>query len=188
MLRNVTDPIRNPAFATRLARNSEVQQFADIDDAASALFTEAGLDLHLDPAHPLVLAEKQSWVRAISAGLAHVAVDAADRPIGFMTLGFVDGAPYLEQLSVHPRSMRQGIGRALIEQAFSWSAPQALWLTTYSHLPWNRPYYERHGFVVVPEDECGPELRSILKVQRSVLPAPEMRVAMVARCGLSANV
>jgi ribosomal protein S18 acetylase RimI-like enzyme len=100
-----------------------------------------------------------------------------------MVLGFVDGAPYLDQLSVHPRMMRRGIGRMLVSQALTWSESKNLWLTTYSHLAWNRPYYERYGFTVIPEIECGPELQQILALQRAALPIPEKRVAMVSRSG-----
>jgi GNAT superfamily N-acetyltransferase len=187
MLPSVNEATRYALFATRLARSGELQELVAIDDAASALYSEAGLGVLLEPDHPFVLAETSRWARAIAAGLAHVAVDPEDSPIGFMTLGFVDGAPYLDQLSVRPQAMRRGVGRALVAQALSWSAPRPLWLTTYSHLAWNRPFYERCGFVVVPEHECGPELRSILKDQRAALPAPEQRIAMVCRRARSPN-
>ncbi len=58
-----------------------------------------------------------------------------------------------------------------------------LWLTTYAHLPWNGPFYERHGFVVMRDNDCGPELRAILDEQRAVLPDPKKRVAMARRPG-----
>lgn len=37
----------------------------------------------------------------------------------------------------------------------------AIALSTFSHVPWNRPLYERLGFVVLCEEEIGPELRSV---------------------------
>jgi hypothetical protein len=49
------------------------------------------------------------------------------------------------------------------------------------HLPFNRPYYERHGFVVVSERECGPGVLHHLEEQRRALPAPHERVAMRRR-------
>jgi len=52
------------------------------------------------------------------------------------------------------------MGRRLLQLALSLTAPAALLLTTYAHLPFNRPYYERFGFV---------------------LPDPHQRVAMAAR-------
>jgi hypothetical protein len=53
-------------------------------------------------------------------------------------------------------------------------------LTTYAHLPWNRPFYESAGFVVVPVSECPPEMVAILDDQRRWLPAPDQRIAMRA--------
>jgi hypothetical protein len=59
-----------------------------------------------------------------------------------------------------------------------WAAGEALWLTTYAHVPWNRAFYERFGFAVVPESSCGGDILEILTEQRRWLPAPEQRVAM----------
>lgn len=174
-------PTRDPHFSLRLARPGELPELVHIDDAASELYAQAGLAFELAGDHPFVLAENARWALAIERELAHVAVDAQDQLLGFMTLGFVDGAPYLDQLAVHPCAMRQGIGGALMQQAFAWSGSRSLWLTTYSHLPWNRPYYERYGFALVPETECGPELRRILESQRAALPDPERRVAMARK-------
>lgn len=168
-------------FTIRLARSDELRALASIDDDASALYAEAGLHVVFDADHPFVVAELQRWERAIARGLSHVAADAEERPLAFMTLGIVDGAPYLDQLSVRKSAMRRGIGSALLEQAFVWSGSRALWLTTYAHLAWNRPYYERYGFTQVPEGDCGPELRAILEEQRGALPHPDQRIAMVRR-------
>lgn len=165
----------------RLARAGELDALVGIDDAASELYVRAGLVLSLGADHPFVLAESARWAQAIERELAHVAVDSNDVLLGFMTLGFVDDAPYLDQISVHPRAMRRGVGAALMQRAFTWSGERPLWLTTYSHLPWNQPYYERHGFTLVPEHDCGPELKRILELQRTALPDPERRVAMARR-------
>lgn len=169
------------SYVLRTARPQELPAIVAIDDAASELYTEAGIDVTLGADHPFVLAEAERWGRAITRGLAHVAVDAADTPLAFMTLGLVDGAPYLDQLAVHPRAMRRGIGRALLQHALAWSGSRPLWLTTYAHVPWNQPYYERYGFVVVPADSCGPEIIAILDSQRAALPDGDRRVAMVRR-------
>jgi len=65
-------------------------------------------------------------------------------------------------------------GRARIE----WAGAEPLWLTTYAHVPWNAPFYERHGFVAVPESACAPALLAALEEQRRFLPAPQQRIAM----------
>jgi GNAT superfamily N-acetyltransferase len=102
-------------------------------------------------------------------GRAFVAVDAAERPLGYLLLDVVDEAAHIEQVSVHPDHARQGIGSALIERAEAWARDrrlQALTLTTYTEVPWNGPYYERLGFHYLASDEETPGLRSIRDHER----------------------
>ena len=168
-------------FILRKARSVELETLIAIDNAASELYEQAGLKFAFEKDHPFVVAESARWADAIQQGLAYVAVNHQDYAIGFMTLGFVDGEPYLDQLAVRPENMRSGIGTSLLRHAISWSGEQALWLTTYEHLPWNAPYYQRSGFVPAPENLCGTQMRALLQAQRSVLPEPDKRVAMLRR-------
>ena len=55
---------------------------------------------------------------------------------------------------------------------------RALTLTTYRHLPFNRPFYERHGFQLLTAAELTPGLAHHLDEQRRYLPLPDERVAM----------
>ncbi|GGC97586.1 GNAT family N-acetyltransferase [Vreelandella lutescens] len=163
----------------RTAHDNELEALVAIDDDASQLFVRAGLDIDIEQGHPFVVSEKQRWALAIQRGLALVAVDRCDTPIGFMVLGYVDGSPYLDQLAVLTGCMQQGIGSMLIHYAIAWSDHSPLWLTTYAHLPWNKAFYEKHGFVRLREEECGAQLRAILQEQQATLPDPAQRIAMV---------
>ncbi|MEO8006714.1 MAG: GNAT family N-acetyltransferase, partial [Betaproteobacteria bacterium] len=126
-------------------------------------------------------AEKSHWAAAATAGRLYFAV-SADAPVGFVALGFRDGKPYLEQMSVLRAHMRRGVGTFLLARSIEWSAAYgSLWLTTYDHVAWNQPYYERFGFVAVAEQDCGSELDAVLRVERQALPAPNHRTAMVFR-------
>jgi hypothetical protein len=138
--------------------------------------------MDLPPEHATFLeTERSHWAAAAAAGRLYFAV-GAEQPIGFAALGFVDGAPYLEQMSVRRAHMRRGVGTALLERAIAWSAAYGeLWLTTYVHVAWNQPYYERFGFVSVDERDCGGELQVVLCSERRALPAPKHRTAMVFR-------
>ena len=90
----------------------------------------------------------------------------------------IDGVPYLEQVSVRRDAMGRGLGRRLLEHAIHWAGREPLWLTTYAHVPWNRPFYERHGFVTIRESACPAGIVAILSDQRLALPAPGERIAM----------
>ena len=164
------------------ARASDIDTLVAIDDDASALYKAAGLAIDLAVDDPFVVLERERWSRAAGAGDVWLATDYQAHAVGFSALGTVDGRPYLDQLAVRVAAMGQGIGRSLLEHAWSRTAARGeLWLTTYHHLRFNRPFYERAGFAVVPEAECGPELRNILQLQRRCLPEPAQRIAMVRR-------
>lgn len=153
-----------------------------IDDDSATLYAEYGVPIELADDHPFVIAEHAAWAEAAAAGRLVFAFDPAldATPVAFATLGFLDGEAYLDQLSVRRVAMRRGLGSALLDHALAWARTEgspALWLTTYSHLPFNRPFYERAGFALVPPPHR-PELAEVLSEQRDVLPDPEQRVAM----------
>lgn len=179
----IMSPRRADWLQLRAGRPDELPTLLEIDDDATRLYMEHGVALHLADSDPFVEAERSRWAAALAEGDVALAEDAAGQVFGMAVLMTVDGAPYLDQLSVRRASMRRGIGGALLAHSLEWARARgrALWLTTYSHLPWNRPFYERRGFACVDESEWGTELRALVADQRSRLPSPEERVAMRAR-------
>lgn len=155
-----------------------------IDDDASALYAEAGIALGLGVDHPFVLAEQARWRSSLERGGVVLAVDAEQRGVGFAALAELDGAAYLDQLSVRRRAMRKGLGRRLLRAAVEWARAGGhgvLTLTTYRHLAWNAPFYAKEGFRPLAEDELTPGIAHHLEEQRRWLPLPHQRVAMAAR-------
>jgi GNAT superfamily N-acetyltransferase len=176
---HLEDP--SSGFTVRPAPRSEIDVLRAIDDDAATLYAEHGIPIELTPEHPFLRDELARWTRSAQLGRAFLAVDPAGNGVGFAVLDLVDGEPYLDQLSVRVAAMRRGVGGTLLTRAADWaraSGASALWLTTYGHLPFNRPYYERHGYVVMPEFACGPGIRHHLDEERRYLPAPTQRVAM----------
>lgn len=158
----------------RLGHPEEINAIASIDDDASTLYADAGISMaHLE-GHPFALKEQARWLASARAGRLFVWCDP--EPVAFAALGTVDGRTHLEQLSVRRAWMRRGLGRMLVSYVMQW---KPLTLTTYDHLPWNRPYYEKLGFDVL--EDPGPELREMLHDERGALPLPKKRVAMIAR-------
>jgi GNAT superfamily N-acetyltransferase len=140
--------------AIRLACPEEIDALVAIDDDACTLDAEAGLSMAFDASHPFVVDERARWVAAIAARLLEVAETPDGTLAGFPARGVVDGEPYLDQLSVRRAWMRQGIGTSLLRRAIAWSTADSssrLWLTTWTHVPWNAPFYARDGFVAHPE-------------------------------------
>lgn len=166
------------AIEIRRAARSELPLLQAIDMAACSVFDAIGLHVNLSDTHPFVTAEAARWRAALAEEQVFVALSDGSA-VGFAVVGRQDGAPYLDQLSVLPAFMRRGIGAALIHQVIALNGELPLWLTTYTHVPWNAPYYARFGFRVVPDVDCGAELRANLAQQRAALPLPKQRVAMV---------
>lgn len=165
-------------IAVRIAGADELPLVLDIDDDATRRYTAHGFSLGLHETHPFAIAERARWGAALGAGLGRIA-EREGLAVGVAILGIVDEAPYLDQLSVRLDHMGQGVGGALLQHAIRWAAPQGgLVLTTYRHLPWNRPFYEKRGLVEVPESAWGPQLRAIVAEQRSDLPDPDQRMVM----------
>lgn len=165
----------------RVGEVNELETLCDIDLDACRLFDEVGMEL--TPANSVEFSarERSRWAQCLSSGTVLIASDRSEAPVGFAALATLDGEPYLEQLSVRMSAMRKGIGSALLtaaERVAARARTRVLWLTTYSHLPWNAQFYQKAGFVTVPVEECGTEMLLELLFQRRLLPEPGKRVVM----------
>jgi GNAT superfamily N-acetyltransferase len=162
----------------RVASPGDIDEAVAINDDACEIFAQAGVHFDIGPEHPYARAERARWTEAARDGNALLAEAPGAGTVGILVMGRVGGLAYLEQLSVRRRAMRRGIGRHLLLRAIAWAGGDALWLTTYAHVPWNRPYYERAGFEVVPDAACPPAISALLDQERRHLPDPAQRVAM----------
>jgi len=124
------------------------------------MFRDIGMPEIADDEPPPV----EELARFAGAGRAWVAVDTTDAPVGYLLAEPVDDGLHIEQVSVHPRAARRGVGRRLIEYLAGHAraaALPALTLTTFTEVPWNAPYYARCGFVALTDDDLPPGLRAI---------------------------
>ncbi|OKJ42512.1 GNAT family N-acetyltransferase [Streptomyces sp. CB01580] len=144
----------------RTARPRDLPLLQDMERAAGEPFRALGMAAIADD-DPLPLDLLEDYRRA---GRAWVAVDDADRPVGYLIADEVDGAAHIEQVTVHPSAARRRLGSGLIDHLAHWAAGRgldALTLTTFRHVPWNAPYYARLGFRVLDDAELTDGLRKI---------------------------
>jgi 4-diphosphocytidyl-2-C-methyl-D-erythritol kinase len=94
---------------------------------------------------------------AIARGLVWVAHDAGT-PVGFVwlddTMG--EGAIDIAEIDVLPPHGRRGIGAALLEHACAWARAavyRRVGLGPLADVPWNAPFYAKHGFAVVDKGD-----------------------------------
>jgi GNAT superfamily N-acetyltransferase len=149
---------------TRLARPDELARLQRIEVAAGRLFATIGMD-DVAGDDPLPVARLAVYQ---ADGRAWVSVDGDDRAVGYALACEVDGLGHLEQLSVLPAAGRQGRGAALLDAVAGWARSRllpALTLSTFLDVPWNAPYYERHGFRVLAEHELTSGLRRLREVE-----------------------
>ncbi len=134
----------------RPARARDLPLIAAIEDSGIALFEEVLGDLTGD-----VLASPAPSGKERGAGPGFLLV-AGNPPVGFAHVLDLESHAHLDQISVHPDHGRRGVGTALLEAAAERAALKghgSLTLTTYADVPWNGPFYARHGFVEVSDDE-----------------------------------
>jgi len=89
-----------------------------------------------------------------------------DCPVGFACTWDIDDLSYLAQISVVPENQGSGIGGALLKTAMKHSRDEgkpAIVLTAYQDIPWNAPFYARHGFEVLLDTNMGPKLLELAK-------------------------
>ncbi|WP_026818711.1 GNAT family N-acetyltransferase [Arthrobacter castelli] len=161
----------------RAANEEDVVLVHEIERAAGAAFREIGMaPIADDETPPARILHKYQ-----RAGRMWVATNAVGRVVAYLLADIIDGNAHIEQVSVHPHFGRRGFGRALIEAVAAWARQKgmsALTLTTFTHVPWNAPYYERLGFSVIPGADLGPGLRDIRGREATVGLDAWPRVAM----------
>ena len=135
-----------PVCDVRPAEPGDLPMLARVEAAAdrlviASLGCDAGLFADVQPGER----------RAAQPGFLLV----VGRPVvGFAHVLEEDEMAHLQQLCVDPAQGRGGRGTALVEACCTEVARRGhaeLTLTTFADLPYNRPFYERLGFAVVPE-------------------------------------
>lgn len=126
--------------AVRHADPEDLPLLAGIEAAADEMFASV-----MDPSQ---------WP-APTSGEARAAQPGFLLAIGQPVLGFAhvielaDGRLHLDQIAVHPRAQRRRAGTMLLHAALGLAraagAP-SLTLMTYADVPWNAPWYAKHGF------------------------------------------
>ena len=141
------------------ARSSHVDALCAIERKAVRLFRG-------HPAWPwysAVSMPRDLLRQAIERGLVWVAQDGPAEdgsagPTGFIWLDneLGDGAIGVAEIDVLPAHGQRGIGAALLEHACAWareSGYRRVDLGTLADVPWNAPFYARHGFATVDKDD-----------------------------------
>lgn len=96
--------------------------------------------------------------QAISRGLVWIALNEVAAPVGFVWLDTQAGgsAIGIAEIDVLPEYGQRGMGAALLKRACEWARAagyRRVDLGTLADVPWNAPFYEKHGFLTVDKSD-----------------------------------
>ncbi len=161
-----------------LAAESHVQAIPGIERAAAVMFSEDDLP----PELRYLVTDKTTLVEAQRQKRLWAALDDKKNLVGFALGRIVGRYAHLEEMDVHPDHGRRGIGSQLLSAVTGWAREggyPGVTLVTFRHLPWNAPFYERHGFVQLDDGNNSASLRDLLREEGEAGLEPRNRVAML---------
>lgn len=170
------------AYGIDGATASDLATLIEVDRAASTLFAPTGLlsEEALADHVPLdVLAH------AAGTGDLFTARAGSGIPVGFALVSLRGGTLYLDQISVHPDHGRQGLGAALLGRVVDEARTRKLrrvTLSTFRDLPWNGPFYARHGFREIKRSDMADWMLNLERIQAEDLDISK-RCFMVRKLG-----
>lgn len=165
-------------LTVRRARVDELEALCALEVGADTAFALVGLAGVLNASAPHV----DEFRDAAENGRLLVVTGIDEQVVGFVRLALLDAHAQVEQLSVHPAHAGHRIGAQLLTVAAAWARGRGgdrLTLTTFRDVPWNGPYYERLGWVVLPAGQLGPDLAATRVRERRLGPDAAPRQAMM---------
>ncbi len=133
----------------RAAVPDDIPLLGPIEAAADLLVVGAG--------HPEFTGTISDSDAAIGVAEGRITVaELGGTVLGWIHVGRLAGELYVDQVSVHPDHHRRGIGSRLMRHVIAEARDaneDSIILDTQSDVPWNQPWYEQLGFVVVPPEE-----------------------------------
>jgi GNAT superfamily N-acetyltransferase len=113
----------------------------------------------------------QEFEAALEARTLWVATNEDRKVVGFLLAERLDNDLHVSEMSVVPSCGRQGIGAALLEAASRHAHETGslrLSLTTFAAVPWNGPFYAKHGFREMTESEIGEGLAARMRHEETL--------------------
>ena len=165
-------------FSIRLARPEDAEAYHRVEEDAATL-------LHEEPSLagiPVPPSGTADHYRSVIAKGNCLSATVGDEVVGFAASGRVGRELHLHELSVARAHQGKCIGATLL-RALAIDARncgmRAITLNTYRDIPWNGPFYARHGFVEVENFEGREHLAESLEAAVALGLPRERRCAMI---------
>ena len=153
-------------YQIRLAQASDIEHLPAIERAATQRYGTYLPKLGLTPDRLVDVVSTNFLRQALAQKHLWVAVGGGQNVlVGFVVVDRLPAEYFVIELDVLPDYGRQGIGSALMRQVMANARSKGLTkvtLTTFRHIPWTIPFYQRLGFkIIVPADYTS-EIRAIV--------------------------
>jgi len=165
-------------YTIELAAEYHLRAIPAIEQAAAAMFAEVDLPSELR----FLVTDRETLIEAQRAERLWVALDEKKNAVGFALARGVGVYAHLEEMDVHPDHGRRGIGSQLLGAVITWARAAGfpgITLITFRHLQWNMPFYEKHGFIELEQEESSRGLRELICEEAEAGLEPRNRVAML---------
>lgn len=172
-------PALPPGYALRSLAPGDLDRLVEIDRAGTRLLAEHGFPSLLDH-----LIDRDGMERLTGGRRVWVAADGTGEAVGFAVASDPGPCLYLHELSVDPAHGRRGIGAALLAAVVAharWAFHSAVALDTFRDVPFNAPFYRRHGFVALEPGLVPEDIRTLVERGRPPGILPRCRTVMVRR-------
>ena len=167
---------RLPTYTITIARRRDLPLLASIELAAATLLRGHAPESVLAEVTPLRDLEEARRQRLLWVALAD------DVPVGFAHVKLLEAhSAHLDELDVHPRHGRRGVGRQLVLTVCEWAERgnyAAVTLSTFRDPPWNMPFYANLGFEVIAPNDLSPALQAVVTEEVARGLDPTRRVVM----------
>jgi GNAT superfamily N-acetyltransferase len=171
------------SFTVRPAEERDLEALPTLENSAGMLFREIAALAWLADGEDLAISR---YRELLTDGASWVAVDAEDRPIGFLCASVESDALHIWEVGVRRDLQRLGIGRGLIMRAIEAAHRNglpAVTLTTFRDVPWNAPFYTKLGFETLAGTAVGDRLKALLNAEVDRGLPLELRCAMRLKLG-----
>ncbi len=170
------EPVMN--LKLRLAQRQDISQLVAVERSAAQLFRQQAELQHLAEGEVM---SPQQHADFIDRQREWVMVNPTEQIVGFIAVLPFPYSWHIAELSVATHWQRQGVGKRLIEEVAEQARRQGvqrLTLTTFEHVAWNAPYYQRLGFRRVATAQLDTQLQHLLAQEAGQSFAASSRCAM----------
>ncbi len=153
------------SYSVKPAAQRHLTALPNIERAATSIYAPEDL-----PHEALIeMVSSDQFEEAQRNDRLWVATDEQDRPVGFLIADLVDATLHIREMDVHPDHARRGLGATLLRHVLleaEHAGHTSVTLTTFSHVPWNGPFYRSNGFTEIDAAQLGPGLADRLSQER----------------------